>query len=76
MPSLPCVCINDITQAVDQHKDLEQTKEQIINIFSKTCAQFVDNNLNIHFGQDKTKFRYQEQKKVIGTLDIEYNVRH
>ena len=65
----------DDTCLLFQHKDLERIKEELTKNFSNICDWFVDNKLNIHFGEDKTKsilFSTKNRKKKIGTLDIQY----
>ena len=78
--------INDIPQAVDcdlflytddtsllfHDKDLEWMKKELTKNFSNIRDWFVDNNLSIHFGEDKTKsifFSTKNRKKKIGTLN-------
>ena len=89
-PLLFLLYINDMPQAVDcdlflyaddtcllfQHKDLERIKEELTKNLSNICDWFVDNNLSIHFGEDKTKsilFSTKNRKRKIGTLDIQYS---
>ena len=38
-----------------QHSDINEIKIQLNKNFSLICDWFVDINLNIHFGEDKTK---------------------
>ena len=38
-----------------QHRDVEKIEKQLKKDFENVCDWFVDNKLNIHFGQDKTK---------------------
>ena len=45
----------DYTFSLFQHKNLEQIKEELIKNFSNICHWFLDNKLNIHFGENKTK---------------------
>ena len=45
----------DHTCLLFQHEDLEQIKEELTKNFSSICGWFVDNNLNIHFADNKTK---------------------
>ena len=33
-----------------QHRDVEENKKQLNKDFEKNCHRFVDNKLNIHFG--------------------------
>ena len=58
-----------------QQNDLEQIKEELTKNVSNICDWFVDNQLSIHFGEDKTKsilFSTKNRKRKIGTLDIQY----
>ena len=60
-----------------QHKDLEQIKEELMKNSSNIYDWFVNNKLNIHFGEDKTNsilFSTKNRKKKIGTLHIQYAV--
>ena len=45
----------DDTCLVCQHKDINKIENQLNEDFSNICDWFVDNKLNIHFGEDKTK---------------------
>ena len=59
-----------------QHKDLERIKEELTKNLPNICDWFVDNNLSIHFEEDKTKsilFSTKNRKRKIGTLDIQYS---
>ena len=40
---------------VFQAKDLDTISDRLNTEFNKLCNWFVDNKLNIHFGEDKTK---------------------
>ena len=56
----------DDTYLLYQHKDLEQIKEELTKNSSNIYDWFVNNKLNIHFGEDRTNsitFLYQKQKK-------------
>ena len=81
--------INDMLQAVDcdlflyaddrcllyQHKDLDQINIELTKSFCNICDWLVDNKLNIHFGEDKTKsilFFTKNKKKKTGILEIKY----
>ena len=77
--------VNDLPQAVDcdlflyaddtcllfQHNDLER---KLTKTFSNICDWFVDNELSIQSGEDKTKSFLFSTKNInkIGTLDIQY----
>ena len=45
----------DDSYLVCQHKDVNEIEKQLNVDFSNVCDWFVDNNLSIHFGEDKTK---------------------
>ena len=45
----------DDTCLVFQDKDLDTISVRLNTEFNKLCDWFVDNKLNIHFGEDKTK---------------------
>ena len=46
----------DDTCLIFQHKDIKEIENQLTKYFSSICeAQFVDNKLSIHFGEDKTR---------------------
>ena len=45
----------DNTCLVCEHKDINKTENQLNEDFCNICDWFVDNELSIHFGQDKTK---------------------
>ena len=40
---------------VYQHKDVKEIEQNLHKNTSNVCDWFVDNNLNIHFGDNKTK---------------------
>ena len=44
----------DDTCLVSQHKDINKNEKQIYEDFKKNCGRFIDNKLNIEFGDDKT----------------------
>ena len=53
------------------HKDTNEIEKQLNVDFSNICDWFVDNKLNIHFGEDKTKsilFTSKFKKKSIKKL--------
>ena len=68
-PLLFLLYINDMPQVVEcelllyaydnslifQHKDITETETALNKNFSMLCDWFVDNKLNIHFCEDKTK---------------------
>ena len=45
----------DDTCFVCQDIDINKTENQLNEDFCNICDWFVDNKLNIHFGEDKTK---------------------
>ena len=68
-PLLFLIYVNDMPQAVNsdlflyaddsclmfQHKEVEATERVLNNDFENICDWFVDNELSIHFSEDKTK---------------------
>ena len=38
-----------------QHEDVKKTENDLSKEFSSLCRWFIDNNLSIHFGVNKTK---------------------
>ena len=66
-PLLFLIYVNDMPQAVKsnlllyaddsclmyQHRDVNEIEKQLNNNFENFCDWFVDNKLNIHFGEDK-----------------------
>ena len=61
-----------------QHKSVtteKKKKKQLTKDFSNICDWFVDNNLSIHFGEDKTKsilFSSKRNLKLVEELDIKH----
>ena len=58
-----------------QHRDVEEIEKQLNMNFGNTCDWFVDNNLTIHFGEDKTKSFFFARKRKIKSarkLNIKY----
>ena len=45
----------DDTCIVFQHKNVTETEKQLPRDFSSLCDWFADNNLSVHFSQDRTK---------------------
>ena len=61
---------------VFQHKSLTEIEKQLIRYFSSLCEWFVDNELSIHFEQDKTKWTLFDTKLKLRNakfLNIAYN---
>ena len=68
-PLLFLLYVHDMKQAVDcglflyadnsylvyQHNNASKIEQNLNKVFSKICDWFVDNQLSIHFGEDKTK---------------------
>ena len=88
-PLLFLIYVNDMPQAVTstlllyandscilyQHKDVVQIEKRLNEDFENLCNRFVDNKLNIHFGEDKTKsilFASKRRAKTIRQLNIKY----
>ena len=58
-----------------QPKSVTEIKKQLTKDFSNICDRFVDNNLSIHSGEDKTKtilFSSKRNLKLVEELDIRY----
>ena len=58
-----------------QHKEVEEIERVLNNDLENICDWFVDNKLNIHLGEDKTKsilFASQRKIKTIKELNIKY----
>ena len=58
-----------------QHTDVEEIEEQLNNDFENVCDWFVDNNLSIHFGEDKTKsilFTTKRKIRSARKLNVKY----
>ena len=80
--------INDIPQALSnthtylyahdtsifcQHQDFTEIENVLNKDFANVCNWFVDNNLSIHFGKDKTKCILFSRDKNLPELNITYN---
>ena len=83
------IYVNDMPQAITstlllsaddscilyQHKDVVQIEKRLNEDFENLCDWFVDNNLAIHFSEDKTKsilFASKWGAKNIRQLNIKY----
>ena len=56
-----------------QHKDVSKIEHNLNKIFSNICDWFVDNQLSIQFGEDKTKcilFDTKQKLNKTGSLNI------
>ena len=60
----------DDTFLLFQHKDLEQIREELTKNFSNVCDWFVDNKLNIQFGENRTKSILFSTKIEKGKLEL------
>ena len=59
-----------------QHKEVDKTEKELNKDFENLCDWFVDNELSIHFGEDKTKliiFASKRRLKNIRQLNIRHN---
>ena len=91
-PLLFLLYVNNMKQAVDcdlflytddsylvyQNKDVKEIDRNLNKNFSNVCNWFVDNQLSIHFGEDKTKcilFGTKHNNKV-NSLEIKYGEIH
>ena len=64
---------------VHQHKDMKKIERNLKKNFSNVCDWFVDNKLNIHFGEDKTKYiRFGTKHRLnkVSSLEIKYGELH
>ena len=60
---------------VCQHKDISKIENQLNEDFCSICDWFVDNNLSMHFSENKTKsilFASKFKRKNIKKLHIKY----
>ena len=71
----------DLLQCADdsclifQHKHVTEIEKNLNNDFSNLCEWFLDNKLNIHLGEDKTKsilFGSKCKLRKVGKLNITY----
>ena len=62
-----------------QCKDVKEIERNLNKNFSDGCDWFVDNKLNIHFAEDKTKcilFGTKDRLNKVSSLDIKYGEKH
>ena len=88
-PLLFLIHVNDMSQAVRsdpflygndsclfcQHNDINKIEKQLNEYFCNICFWFVDNKLNIYFGEHKTKsvlFATKFKRKDLRKLNIKY----
>ena len=84
------IYLNDMAQAVRstlllyvndssilyQHTEVDETETQLNNDFNNICDWFVNNQLSINFGKDKTKFilfASEQRSRNVCQLNIRYN---
>ena len=63
------------TSLVFQHRNIKTIEEHLNRDFSTLVDLFVDNKLNVHFFEDKTKFILfspKHRSKYTGQIDISY----
>ena len=59
-----------------QHKEVDGIERKVNKDFESICDWFVDNKLNTHFGEDKTKtilFTSKRRAKNVRKLNIKYS---
>ena len=59
-----------------QHKEVDEIEKQLKKDFENICDWFVDNKVNMHFGEDKTKsilFASKRISKNVRQMNIRYN---
>ena len=64
---------------LNQREDVLQIKKPLVEDFENLCDWFVNNNLSIYFGEDKTKsilFASKWRAKNIRQLNIKYKDIH
>ena len=89
-PILLLIYLNDMPQEVRstlllyandssilyQHKEVDKTEKQLNEDFKNICDWFLNNQLSIHFGEDKTKlilFASIQRSRNVCQLNIRYN---
>ena len=65
----------DDTCLVCQHKDINEIEKQLNKDFESICDWFVDNKLNIRFGDDKIKSILFSTKFLIKNV-AKLNIKH
>ena len=66
----------DVSDLTFEHEDVHTIEQQLNKDFANLCEWFVDNKLNIHLGERKTKcilFGLRLKLKNAGKLNIMYN---
>ena len=64
---------------VYQYKNVSKINQNLNKHISNICIWFVDNELRVHFGEDKTKsipFGTQHKLAKVGSLDVRYGTIH
>ena len=61
-----------ILSLLSKYKDVEKIEKVLNKEFSSLCEWFIDNNLSIHFGDDKTKTIFFSRNKSPSKLSISY----
>ena len=61
-----------ILSLLSKYKDVEKIEKVLNNEFSSLCEWFIDNNLLIHFWDDKTKTIFFSRNKSPSKLSISY----
>ena len=64
-----CLCLDDDSISY-QHKDVTEIGNVLNKEFVNLCECFVDKNLSIHFGEDKTKSVFFSRARNLLELNI------
>ena len=62
----------DDTCILYQHEYVEKIENVLNKAFSSLCQWFIDNNLSIHFGEDKTKSILFSKRRGLKEIDISF----